>query len=505
MALQPLDINKIWYRGTLCDEPDWDNIKDPLEAWAASLLRDINQLALDMFGPTYSFDNDGLPNNPVTLYDFTTHTTALPWIFSNTVTFNGTVVFSGLVGYTGAFGLSDLADDHFYLFNRPFDLAADRNITLPLLLADDTFVFENFIQSLANKTLTSPIVNSGDFTTPHIRGAGVGDAILQYANSATDRTYTIPDIGANTNLQPALALSGQMSTVDVNNIANIFWRNTYANPTVTLTLVGGLFDPAHYTELRTHDHGNTGNASITHTHTTTTGGVSANHTHTGTSGNASATHTHDTTTGTESATHVHGIRVNTTEITQNEIALSSTGNTSYQLQLDTDGSGTPAGPYNALDTESATHTHTGTSGNESATHTHDTTTGNESADHTHTGTSGNESVTHTHATVAAGTTTVQVLTAAEKTYLNAASVFIDGVDRTAALLVLANANYPAAFATLGDGTVGHQLNNWTLADPGPGTGALDISTYVATVAYHRIEIRQAGVAGGKLNWFLSVR
>jgi len=43
------------------------------------------------------------------------------------------------------------------------------------------------VQSLSNKTLVLPVIS----------GAGAGSATLQYANSATSRTLTIPDPGAN--------------------------------------------------------------------------------------------------------------------------------------------------------------------------------------------------------------------------------------------------------------------------------------------------------------------
>jgi hypothetical protein len=49
--------------------------------------------------------------------------------------------------------INDTSADHQYVF-AVSELAADRNVTLPLLAGDDTFVFANFIQTLTNKTLT---------------------------------------------------------------------------------------------------------------------------------------------------------------------------------------------------------------------------------------------------------------------------------------------------------------------------------------------------------------
>lgn len=64
--------------------------------------------------------------------------------------------------------LDDSASDHRYIFVTA-NLAASRNVNWPLLLADDTLVFANFIQTLLGKTLTAPIVNDPIITAPIIR------------------------------------------------------------------------------------------------------------------------------------------------------------------------------------------------------------------------------------------------------------------------------------------------------------------------------------------------
>ena len=56
--------------------------------------------------------------------------------------------------------IQDTSLDHRYIFGVS-ELAADRTVTLPLLLANDTFVFEAFAQTLTNKTLTDPTLNAG--------------------------------------------------------------------------------------------------------------------------------------------------------------------------------------------------------------------------------------------------------------------------------------------------------------------------------------------------------
>ena len=53
--------------------------------------------------------------------------------------------------------LNDTSEDHQYI-TAVSELTADRTVTMPLLLANDTFVFANHIQTLVGKTLTSPVL-----------------------------------------------------------------------------------------------------------------------------------------------------------------------------------------------------------------------------------------------------------------------------------------------------------------------------------------------------------
>lgn len=48
-----------------------------------------------------------------------------------------------------------------------------------------------------SQTLTNKALTSAALTTPTLAGAGAGKATLQYANSANNRTLTVPDPGAN--------------------------------------------------------------------------------------------------------------------------------------------------------------------------------------------------------------------------------------------------------------------------------------------------------------------
>jgi hypothetical protein len=98
--------------------------------------------------------------------------------------------------------IQDSGADHNYIFSTA-DLAADRNISLPLLGSNDTFVFEAHAQTLTNKTLTNPTVTTGSFTsptllTPRIQDAGAdNNYIFSVADLAADRTISLPLLGAN--------------------------------------------------------------------------------------------------------------------------------------------------------------------------------------------------------------------------------------------------------------------------------------------------------------------
>jgi len=56
--------------------------------------------------------------------------------------------------------INDSGADHQYIF-AVGNLAANRTITLPVLTGGDTFVFEAHTQALTNKTLTSPVLDTG--------------------------------------------------------------------------------------------------------------------------------------------------------------------------------------------------------------------------------------------------------------------------------------------------------------------------------------------------------
>ena len=93
--------------------------------------------------------------------------------------------------------INDTSSNHQYVF-AVSELAADRTVTLPILGGTDTFVFEAHTQTLAGKTLTSPIINSPVITTPQINDASSDHQyIFAVSELAADRTVTLPILSGN--------------------------------------------------------------------------------------------------------------------------------------------------------------------------------------------------------------------------------------------------------------------------------------------------------------------
>lgn len=83
----------------------------------------------------------------------------------------------------GKIRFGDTSDDHYYTLGVS-ELAADRTITLPLLTDNDTFVFNNFAATLANKTLTAPVINGTVTTTGLTLPAFTGGGDIDMGNNA---------------------------------------------------------------------------------------------------------------------------------------------------------------------------------------------------------------------------------------------------------------------------------------------------------------------------------
>lgn len=120
--------------------------------------------------------------------------------------------------------ISDSAGGQFYNF-AVSNLGADRTVTLPLLIGNDTFVFEAHTQSLSNKTLVLPkILDSG---ADH-------SYIFAVSNLAADRTVTWPLLGANDTLvfeAHTQTLSGK--TLATPTITGAITISSYSSTTTT--------------------------------------------------------------------------------------------------------------------------------------------------------------------------------------------------------------------------------------------------------------------------------
>lgn len=113
--------------------------------------------------------------------------------------------------------INDTTADHQYVV-AVSELTADRTITLPLLIGNDTFVFAGHEQTLTNKTLTTPAITNPD-VTGGINDANGSNSILLTAtgsavneitvtNAATGNAPSIVATGTDTNVKLELAGKG---------------------------------------------------------------------------------------------------------------------------------------------------------------------------------------------------------------------------------------------------------------------------------------------------------
>ena len=158
------------------------NIGSSANDGTGSTLRDGGDLINDNFNEIYTKLGDG-----------STLTSAIT-ATATTLTLSNTSFAS--------FQIKDTSDDHTYNFTVN-ELAANRNVELPLLGSDDVFVFEAHTQTLTNKTLTTPTL-----TTP------VANAGIQLKNGATSAGFLefFEDSDNGTN---KVTLIGPASTADV--------------------------------------------------------------------------------------------------------------------------------------------------------------------------------------------------------------------------------------------------------------------------------------------------
>lgn len=98
---------------------------------------------------------------------------------------------TGTVTLPKTIEIQDTSADHQYVL-AVSELTADRTVTLPLLTGADEFVFKDFIQTLTNKTLTSAVL-----TTPQINDTSLDHQYIFVASELiADRNVTLPLLGA---------------------------------------------------------------------------------------------------------------------------------------------------------------------------------------------------------------------------------------------------------------------------------------------------------------------
>lgn len=112
--------------------------------------------------------------------------------------------------------INDTSADHQYVV-AVSELAADRNVNLPLLTDSDTFVFQAHTQTLTNKTITSPVINTPRLvgTVSDTNGAelveitATGSAANHFSmtNAATGNPATFAAVGSDSDV--ALGLQGK--------------------------------------------------------------------------------------------------------------------------------------------------------------------------------------------------------------------------------------------------------------------------------------------------------
>lgn len=85
--------------------------------------------------------------------------------------------------------INDTSSDHQYVF-AVSELTADRTVTLPLLTGNDTFVFNDFTQTLTNKRITPRVVTATDDATAVIDCDVTDQYQLTAVANATEFTVT---------------------------------------------------------------------------------------------------------------------------------------------------------------------------------------------------------------------------------------------------------------------------------------------------------------------------
>lgn len=158
--------------------------------------------------------------------------------------------FTGTVTLPKTLEIQDTSADHQYIL-AVSELAADRIITLPLLIGTDTFVFQSHIQTLTNKRITKRVASTTDDATAIIDCDSYDEYYLTAIANATEISVTgtptdgqeifigLKDAGAAKGLTwtgitglgltlPTTTVAGKQHIVKIKNIASA-WRAIAVN------------------------------------------------------------------------------------------------------------------------------------------------------------------------------------------------------------------------------------------------------------------------------------
>jgi len=188
--------------------------------------------------------------------------------------------------------INDTSSTHQYVF-AVSELAAHRTVTLPLLAGDDTFVFANFAQVLAGKTLTTPTI--GDFTnaqhahTDATSGGTIAHSSLTgrtandhhnqshvlATNLALGADHTISGATAGHVLKASSATAAAFAQLLHSDLGSVVADQHVAHTGVTITAGNGLTGGGAIDVTRTLTLGTPGSSTASSTNAVTT----TSHTH----------------------------------------------------------------------------------------------------------------------------------------------------------------------------------------------------------------------------------
>ena len=134
--------------------------------------------------------------------------------------------------------INDTSSTHQYVF-AVNELVADRTVTLPLLAGNDEFVFKDHIQTLTNKTLTTPAFSG---TPTGLDASTTAKGISEFATAAeyrigtdTARSLVVSEVwasGALVTLTDAATIAVDMATF-INANVTLGGNRALGNPTNT--------------------------------------------------------------------------------------------------------------------------------------------------------------------------------------------------------------------------------------------------------------------------------